>query len=378
MKNYLIDRINDIDWDFTGSFSESPFSSIHWYPARFVSQIPAAIVGLLSHENDTVLDPFCGSGTTLVEAQRLNRNSIGIDICPIAKLVSESKLINVSKDYIIRTLNDLIKDSFTLPDFNHSNLDNVPKTVQIDKWYCKSVIKQLAVLWNKINDYQSTKKIISNAAFSSILLSACRETRHWGYICDNTTPKSSREINCYDKYHYVLENYKKAYLYKHKIFHDFFPNKTLPSSIVHNIDSKEILETLEDNSVDLVITSPPYYGVCDYTKSQRLSMEWFGYQIEIFRSKEIGARSKRHRKLSHDEYYKDMNTIFEHVKRIKKHQSFLVLVIGESSKRKSVIDETINNLLRLKYVLVDNIERIVPYQRRQHASIIRENILFMR
>src|SRR4051812_16843478 len=86
LKSSLLSRLRNIDWDFSGSFSESPFSAIHFHPGRFASQLPASLIGLLSEPGDIVLDPFMGSGTTLVEAQRLGRQSIGIDINPVACL----------------------------------------------------------------------------------------------------------------------------------------------------------------------------------------------------------------------------------------------------------------------------------------------------
>ncbi len=54
--------------------------SIHPYPAKFIPQIPSRIIDECSNERHTVLDPFCGSGTTLLEARRKGRDSIGFDI----------------------------------------------------------------------------------------------------------------------------------------------------------------------------------------------------------------------------------------------------------------------------------------------------------
>src|SRR2546426_501078 len=90
---HLISRLRKIDWDFAGSQSESPFSAIHWHPARFASQLPTTLIGLLSEPGQMVLDPFAGSGTTLVEAQRLSRRSIGIDLSPIACMIARAKTL---------------------------------------------------------------------------------------------------------------------------------------------------------------------------------------------------------------------------------------------------------------------------------------------
>ena len=56
--------------------------NFHPYAAKFIPQLPAYLIRTLSSENDTVLDPFAGSGTTLKVARELGRNSIGYEINP--------------------------------------------------------------------------------------------------------------------------------------------------------------------------------------------------------------------------------------------------------------------------------------------------------
>src|SRR5690349_19733980 len=85
-------KLNGIDWDFQGSLSNYGLHRIHWYPGTFIPQIPAYLIELFSQPDDTVLDPFCGVGTTLVESIRLGRRSIGIDVNAIGTLVATTKL----------------------------------------------------------------------------------------------------------------------------------------------------------------------------------------------------------------------------------------------------------------------------------------------
>ena len=86
-----IRRLTEVDWDFATESSDSPFSAFHWHPCRFPSQVPSIAIGRLSNLGDVVLDPFMGSGTSIVEAQRLGRQSIGIDINPISCLMARAK-----------------------------------------------------------------------------------------------------------------------------------------------------------------------------------------------------------------------------------------------------------------------------------------------
>src|SRR6266404_2213579 len=107
----LISRLRKIDWDFSGSYSDSPFSAVHWYPGRFASQIPASLVGLFARRGDLVLDPFAGSGTTLVEAQRLGCRSIGIDVNPVSCRIARAKTLSVPAKMLAVHLEELRQDA---------------------------------------------------------------------------------------------------------------------------------------------------------------------------------------------------------------------------------------------------------------------------
>ena len=71
------------------------------YPAKFLPQIAAALLRELSAEDQVVLDPFAGSGTTLVEAARLGRPSVGIDLNPLAVLVARAKCRPLPADAVV-------------------------------------------------------------------------------------------------------------------------------------------------------------------------------------------------------------------------------------------------------------------------------------
>ena len=95
-------KLSAIDWDFAGAKTSYLTHGIHPYPAKFIPQIPNALIQELSSVGDTVGDIFCGSGTTLVEAITLKRHAVGVDANPLACLISKSKTALVA-DYRIST-----------------------------------------------------------------------------------------------------------------------------------------------------------------------------------------------------------------------------------------------------------------------------------
>ncbi len=84
------DALSSIDWDFSDAPASKGLHAIHPYPAKFISQIPRKLIELF-HPGDfsVILDPFCGSGTTLAEAIDLGLNAYGIDVHPIACLTAQ-------------------------------------------------------------------------------------------------------------------------------------------------------------------------------------------------------------------------------------------------------------------------------------------------
>ena len=93
-------KIASIDWEVSDADTQYLTHNIHRYSGKFIPQIAQKAIQLLTNPGDTILDSYMGSGTTLLEAQLLNRNAIGIDLNPLAVLISQVKNLQVSEDAI--------------------------------------------------------------------------------------------------------------------------------------------------------------------------------------------------------------------------------------------------------------------------------------
>jgi SAM-dependent methyltransferase len=364
-------RLEDLDWDFATQQSESRFSHLHWHPCRFPSQVPAIAISRLSQKEDVILDPFMGSATTLVEAQRLGRPSIGIDINPISTMLGRSKLLILPLDQIHDYINRLISQTITF--WDRIEYTSIPTGVQSSKWYADETLEQLNKIWSIIQMNRGQCSSIGDSAFSSILISVCKETRHWGYVCDNTNPKTSRVGDAKAAFLKALKLYKLAYQNRFDQSHDL-----VRKSDVCEGDSRKVLEKLANASIGCIITSPPYFGVADYVKSQRLSMEWFNLKIEPIRKAEIGARSKRHRKTAELDFLDDLKSVFSECHRVLKPGGYTTIVFGSSPKRNNTIPEFLENLKKIGFNLETNIERTISSMRRQTPSLSSESVIILR
>jgi DNA modification methylase len=385
------EHLKSIDWSFP-NLSNSGIHSFHWYPATYIAAIPGTLIPVFTQKGDVILDPFNGSGTTGVEAIRLGRKFVGIDTNPIALLMSEAKLYFPDPKSLRKQI-DLIHGECEIL-FGTKEAAPHPHTEELKFWYHPETFFMLNRLLSSILGTSNVKlKKCLLAVFSGILKTSSSQGRHWGWVCDNVKPKSS-EIVFKDALTIFLNaahEYLKLTDSTHKAVQIHVKNETrketrnryklLAGDCVSNMKS------LDDACVDFIMTSPPYYGVADYVKSQRLSYLWFdkdelaserlGFRdFEKLRAAESGARSNRSRKNSHDLYMSFIADFFEQSFRVLKTGSYMALVVGESQARTSTTDELITTALNAGFTLNLRKERNIKINRRRLMAKVKcEDIL---
>jgi hypothetical protein len=151
--------------------------SLNSYPQRSVPQIFRELIKKYSQVNETVLDPFVGSGTSLLESNYLKRDAIGLDVNPFACLSAKVKTNAFDINELKSVKEKLVKDSFfnlkrdgTLKDFTERIFPEIPDFLNNDFWFSANSLTALAVLRHLIK--KTENKQIQDffwVAFSSIL-----------------------------------------------------------------------------------------------------------------------------------------------------------------------------------------------------------------
>lgn len=323
--NYIKKKLEDVEWDFSNSKSDS-YNNIHPYPAKFIPEIPRKLMEILPiQEGSYILDPFCGSGVTLVEAQKLGYNSIGIDINPIACLISRVKINRLPFNF-----SEISNEIVNLARSNES-CTIIPSIQNLDHWFKKEIQLAIAVLKNEISKIQD--RALNDAlsyCLSSIIVKVSNQ--------DSDTRYAAREknVNKNDVFNLFLQSVEKLRIAKLKKDSSLIE---IDTSIL-NIDCLTIDKNILNKKIGAVITSPPYPNAYEYWLYHKYRMLWLGYDAESVKKKEIGARAhyfKKNRQTA-DDFIAQMNDLFKQFNSIILNDGFVAFVVGKSKIHGEIID----------------------------------------
>ena len=292
--------------------------SIHGiYPYRGkISAIDARKIIKQLPKNMTLLDPFCGSGTIIYEAQKHGLEVIGVDSNPLAYELSRSKIELMDDKYrksIIKQTKEIIENSITVQ--NENKMNTMPEEA-LKAFHVNSSREIMAVstFLGKMDPY------IRAAYYGAIALTA-RGCNHYKWtsstVGKNIEPK--RYINFYEKF---LLKVKKHLKYTN--------NLGLKNGKVYKNDSRFLTEFISEKSIDIVFTSPPYFDALDYTA-------YYGkliYDIHSVDRLEI----KKDLIQNITTYEQDMIKVLDELDKVTKDDSLIVFVVGDRKRGKEIIN----------------------------------------
>jgi DNA modification methylase len=396
--------LKNINWNFYQKSAFSPeemrpfkCSAHHWCPATFVPEIPFTLIEVLSLPNAVVYDPFGGIGTTYFQALLLNRRPLATEICKVSVEFMRAlfRLFNPRIDLNeIKEKVQMIVTSYK-PDSDYTSSEDTQISIgKLRPWYSLKTLNQLAFLFaEQARCRDEMARAAMRISISAILQSVSSQERGWGCIADNVLPKEekirdkealtlfSRHINR------LLNDIYEHLKYTESDYDELYRDLAKQQTIFHN-DVRRC-EEIRENSVDLVVTSPPYPNMTDYVNSQRLSYYFTGFDMANDWRLEIGARSRRQRKDALGLYFEDMQDANEAIaKKLKRggYASYVMPVFStdnENNKnRRQIVQKIMAKLQDLDLIKEDEFERILPTLRRAHnakwATLEREMIYVFR
>lgn len=293
----------------------------HWvypYKGKFHPQMIRALLNIIGlKEGDTIFEPFSGSGTTALEAQLLGINFIGIDISPLCVLQGKVKTKAI---YVI---DEIIKLKNTL------------------------ISKFKPSLFNSEEDFYKVLKDIENENVRDFYTLARLLA-----VSDNARRGREFEQSFVKNLNLMINSVKDYKEISNRL------NLILGSIDLKIGDSRNI--ELPNNSVDGIITSPPYSIALDYVQNDIHSFNDLGYDVLKMRNDFIGVRGNGRSKV--ELYNEDMKKSYNEMYRVLKPNKYAVIVIGnaiyQGQEIKSV-EFTIKYMESLGFNMVRDINKII-------------------
>lgn len=322
MTSSVARKLASVQWDFTDAKTKSGPHTIHPYPAKFIPQIPRNLIEIFHPADDSlVLDPFCGSGTTLVEAMSLGISAVGIDVHPLAVLISKVKTTPLPKD-ILPIAKEILQSA---QERMATQRLVVPAIPRLDHWFQKDIQIALAALITEIEQFPDPA--ISNAlkvAFSSIIVRVSNQESDTRYAAITKNVSPSAVWLLFEKAVMTIQ----TALYNQE--QSLFPRTTKADVI--NEDLMTIKHEKIGQRVGLVVTSPPYPNAYEYWLYHKYRMYWLGMNPLAVKEREIGARAHYFKKNHQTEldFEKQMGTCFRLLSQVMKPGAFACFVIGRS------------------------------------------------
>jgi len=294
----------------------------HWiypYKGKFHPQMIRALLNIIGlKEGDTILDPFSGSGTTALESQLLGINFIGIDISPLCVVQGRVKTESV---YVIDEIEKLknkilasVVDGLVKTDENYYKLlDTLTKDEKVKNFY---VLARLLA----VSDKSRRNRDFVNSFIKNVNL--------------------------------MLASVKDYLQIKEKL------NLKLGDVKIEVGDARNI--KLQDNSVDGIITSPPYSIALDYVQNDIHSLKDLGYDVLKMRDDFIGVRGNGRSRV--ELYNEDMKKSYKEMYRVLKPHKYAVIVIGNATyqgQEIKTVEFTIEHMENIGFQLVQNINKII-------------------
>lgn len=372
---------------------------LHSYLGKFIPQLVEWFLSRYFKEDNIILDPFMGSGTTLVQGNELKMHTIGVDIskfnCLIARaktqkydikkarrdiLTAEERLTAFSKRLIAEDEEQLELFPAEKIEKLKSSLMSEVKSDYLKNWFAERTLYEMMYYRRLIEEfeYQDLLRVLLSRAVRS-----ARLIPHY----DLATPKAPIELgkeywcrkhNRYckpiDQLLVKIHNYSKDTIRRLETFDELRSGKYV--KVVQG-DSRyadlegELRDTpIENRKIDGIFTSPPYVGQIDYHEQHIYAYELFGFERKD--DLEIGPKKSGKSKRAREDYVEGISQVFRNVNQYVKDDARIFIVANDKFRLYPEIAE------KSGMEIVEEFHRAVTKRTEQGDNPYQETIFYMR
>lgn len=367
-----LDALDPALWSGNFNAKENSMQQLAPYVGKMKSAMARALIMVYSNQSDTVLDPFCGSGVVPLEALTLGRGAIGNDLSPYAYVLTSGKLFAPRKESealkqaaLYASEAERTKDAI--------DLSMVPEWVR--KFFHPETLKETLSLFDILRQR-------GEFFYQACLLGILHHVRpgFLSYPASHLVPYL--RVNKYPPEEhpqmYAYRDVRSRFLAKvRRAYRRYAP---IEASLSRQVLAENAMNlSIPDESIDAIISSPPYFGALDYGRDNRLRL-WF---LGVENYKEIDARLTSSDRV----YVPQMTEAIKEMYRVLKPGKAAVLVLGDYRRNRSVEDsaETIATIAQQsfqdRFIVEDVLDDPIPDDRRSRRrtrTTMKDRILVLR
>lgn len=256
---------------------------VHPFPARMAPDIALASIAELTDANGLVLDPMCGSGTVLHAAGESGRRAVGFDVDPLAVIISEATCRPAWSSNLAERAEQLVRRAKRLGPALPSWIDRDEETASfVGYWFAALQAEALSRLARALADAPNSDAPL-RVALSRLIVrkdggaSLARDTAH-------SRPHRVADTSEFDVF--------SGYIQAARALEELGAMREASARVRVRLGDARALTSLRSNSIDLVVTSPPYLNAIDYLRGHRMSLVWLGWtmaELRAIRGESIGT-----------------------------------------------------------------------------------------
>jgi len=370
------------DWSFANIKSTEQWThGYHRYPAKFLPNLVKKLIEEYTSKNDVVADLFAGCGTTMVESKIHGRKSVGVDVNPVAQLITNAKTRPINPKILKRRYNTLNRK---IENYRRKDHQSISVHSRIDYWFTPANKYKIAFLYKCILSFRDESvRSFFLVALSNVLKNCSR------WLQSSTKPQIDPNKNPADPFTAFSAQVKRM-MTKNEEFYNELKRLGYVNTLCE-IKLEDARQTsIRKNSVSAIITSPPYATSYEYADIHQLTGFWFEYIADLtkFRKKFIGTFYSNSQEVHTSSfigqeianklikkdartakevtnYFNDMQDVAKEMHRILKPKGHVCLVIGNTTlldvkiKSAEVFAEI---LMTLGFEIMEVIKRSIPYK----------------
>ena len=269
--------VADTGWDYRAEATDGLTHGIHPYPAKMVPRVAERLVSEYGTDGGLLFDPYCGSGTSLLEANLAGMDALGTDLNPLARLISRTKTTPLPVDSIDSLISDFESYMFAPP--MNGRVHATPSILNRDYWFSREAVQQLESIRGFVAGIDDPGlHDFARVAFS-LAIRECSWTKKSEFKLVRMAHEQMAkfEPDARAVMGQAMARNRRAMVELGALLNDSFG-----ATSVHSFNTVcGIPEgVVAPGTADLIVTSPPYgdsHTTVAYGQFSRLSNQWLGF-----------------------------------------------------------------------------------------------------